>query len=645
MMRAEDAENVALVEFLTESVRDLAVVLLDVDGKVLTWNAGAESIKGYKAEEIIGRNFACFYPAEDIAAGRPALLLGTALADGRHEETGRRVRKDGTEFEAHVVLMPRYDSQKSHIGFGTLTCNVFAQVQAAATERRLRQFVDVVRDTMIDGLIVIDMAGSIRVFNRAAEQIFGYSADEVIGQNLKMLMTNPTRDAHDGYLQRYRATGKRSVIGVAREVTARRKDGTTLPITIAVGEAKFEDETIFVGIIHDLTAQKAIEGELRQSQRLDAIGKLTGGIAHDFNNILMVIMAAVESMIEEDTVSPRMQKQLERIGTATQRAADLTRQLLAFARKQPLQPRPSNLNDVVVSTGELLGRTLGEHIEIDSILADDLWSTNIDRAQLESALVNLAINARDAMPEGGRLMIETRNAVLDEDYARLNPEVVPGEYAMLAVSDSGQGIPPDVLEHVFEPFFTTKEAGKGTGLGLSMVYGFIKQSNGHIKIYSEVDHGTTLRIYLPRNHVPATKVETATREIAPRGSERILVVEDDDDVRESVVSQLLSLGYVVEEARNGTEGLDRVTQNGPYDLLLTDVVMPGRLNGRGLADAARQHRAGLRVLFMSGYTENAIIHHGRLDPGARLLSKPFRKIDLARAVRSALDSTEEDGAA
>ncbi|MEK7995725.1 MAG: PAS domain S-box protein [Planctomycetota bacterium] len=645
MIRAGDAEDAALLQFLTESVRDLAVVLLDVDGKVLTWSAGAGSIKGYQAEEIIGRHFACFYPAEDIAAGRPALLLGKALADGRHEETGRRVRKDGTEFEAHVVLVPRYDSQKSHVGFAKLTRDVTALVQAAATERRLRQFVDVVRDTMIDGLIVIDMTGNIRVFNRAAEQIFGYSADEVIGQNLKMLMTNPTRDAHDGHLQRYHATGKRSIIGTAREVTARRKDGTTLPITISVGEARFEDETIFVGIIHDLTAQKAVEGELRQSQRLDAIGKLTGGIAHDFNNILMVIMGDIEAMVEKGVVDPQMQRRLDRIATATQRAADLTRQLLAFARKQPLQPLPTSLNDVVVATGKLLGRALGEHIEIDSILADDLWTTSIDRAQLESALVNLAINARDAMPEGGRLMIETGNAVLDEDYVRVNPEAVPGEYAMLVVSDSGHGIPPDVLEHVFEPFYTTKEAGKGTGLGLSMVYGFIKQSNGHIKIYSEVGHGTAIRIYLPRSHAPATKAESVTREITPRGSERILVVEDDDDVRESVVSQLLSLGYVIEEARNGAEGLDRVTRDGPYDLLLTDVVMPGPINGRALADAARQHQASLRVLFMSGYTENAIIHHGRLDPGARLLNKPFRKIDLARAVRDALDSAEEGGAA
>ena len=632
------AQDAALIKFLTESVPDYAVILLDLEGRVLTWNSGAFLIKGYRAEEIIGKNFRCFYPAEDIAAGRPAALLRKALELGRHEETGRRVRKDGSAFDANVVIMPRFDDHKRHIGFGKLTRDVTAQVQAAAMERRLRKFVDVIRDTMIDGLIVIDASGGILAFNPAAERIFGYSADEVGGRNLKMLMSDPDRDAHDGYLRNYAATGKRSVIGTAREVTALRKDGTTLPISIAVGEAKLDDETIFVGVVHDLTAQKAIEGDLRQAQRLDAIGKLTGGIAHDFNNILMVIMGDAEAMAKDGSLPEGTQKRLKRILQATDRAAELTRQMLAFARKQPLDPRPTDLNEVVVAIDKLLRHSLGEHVEIQSTPAAELWVTSIDRSQFEAALVNLAINARDAMPDGGRLTIETANAVLDENYQRANPDVAPGDYAMLAVSDSGQGIPPDVLDHVFEPFFTTKDIGKGIGLGLSMVYGFIKQSNGHIRIYSEMGRGTTVRMYLPRSDAPALEANTGNREIIPRGSERILVVEDDAIVRENVVSQLHSLGYVTDEGSNGVEGLELVVKNGPYDLLLTDVVMAGAINGRTLAGAALQHQAGIAVLFMSGYTNNAIVHHGRLDKGARLLSKPFHKVELARAVRDAIDS-------
>ena len=491
-------------------------------------------------------------------------------------------------------------------------------------------------ESVIDGIITINATGVIGLINPAIETIFGYSADELIGQNIRMLMPTPTRDAHDGFLRRYQETGKRTIIGTQREAIGIRKDGKVVPISIAIGEAKLEEETIFVGVIHDLTVRKAVEAELRQSQRLDAIGQLTGGIAHDFNNILMVIMANVEALAEENNIDPGRLKRLNRITSSTQRAADLTRQLLAFAGKQPLQPQPINLNDIVAVTGKMLGRALGEHIEIDSILADELWLTNIDRAQLESLLVNLSINARDAMPGGGRLLIETQNMTLDENYVRHNPEAAAGEYAMLAVSDTGEGIPADLLERVFEPFFTTKEVGKGTGLGLSMVYGFIKQSSGHIKIYSEVGHGTTMRIYLPRSHEVSIEAEK-TSNIVPRGAERILVVEDDNLVRESVVVQLRSLGYVVEEANSAAAGLERLAQDPAYDLLLTDVVMPGQMSGRAFAGEATKRHTGLRVLFMSGYADNAIIRNGHLADSIRLLSKPFQKLDLARAVRDAVD--------
>jgi signal transduction histidine kinase len=390
-------------------------------------------------------------------------------------------------------------------------------------------------------------------------------------------------------------------------------------------------------LVQQAAQRELIEQQLRQSQKLDAIGQLTGGIAHDFNNILFVIMSNVEALVEQANADPAMRKRLDSILASTERASDLTRQLLAFARKQPLRPQPTNLNDIVATTSQMMGRALGQHIEINSILSEGLWGVSVDRAQLEAALVNLCINARDAMTGGGRLLIETQSVSLDEEYVRHNPVARAGDYAMLAVSDTGVGIPADMLERVFEPFVTTKEVGKGTGLGLSMVYGFIKQSNGHIKIYSEVGHGTTVRIYLPRSNEMSTEVETASK-LMPRGTERVLVVEDDHRVRENVVFQLGSLGYIVGQADCAVAGLARLTEDPPYDLLLTDVVMPGKMNGRGLADEARRRYADMGVLFMSGYTENAIVHNGHLDVGNRLLSKPFHKAELARAVRDAIDA-------
>jgi signal transduction histidine kinase len=378
--------------------------------------------------------------------------------------------------------------------------------------------------------------------------------------------------------------------------------------------------------------------KLRQSQKMEAVGQLTGGIAHDFNNILTVIIANTEALQQDTAVEPVMAERLEQIMLSADRAADLTKQLLAFSRKQALRPQRTNINDLVTTTRKLLQRTLGEQIEIDAILARGLWAVSIDRAQLENALVNLCLNARDAMPNGGKLLIETGNVVLDEAYASSNSDIPAGRYAMIAVTDSGTGIPQELIEKVFEPFFTTKEVGKGTGLGLSMVYGFIKQSNGHIKIYSEEGHGTSIKLYLPQSEGPSEKEAVSPNALLTGGSERILVVEDDPQVRLSVVNQLRSLGYAVSEASNGPAGvavLEAAPQ--PFDLLLSDVVMPGPLKGKTLGDLVAARWPATKVVFISGYTEDAVVHHGRLDAGVMLLTKPFRKSDLASFVRQALD--------
>jgi CheY-like chemotaxis protein len=325
------------------------------------------------------------------------------------------------------------------------------------------------------------------------------------------------------------------------------------------------------------------------------------------------------------------------MSAAAARGADLTRHLLAFARRQPLQPHNVDVNALVIEAARLLRPTLGEQIEIESMLAHDSAPALIDPSQLSTAILNLALNARDAMPDGGKLTLETRNVVLDENYAAMSSEVSPGNYVMIAVSDSGTGIPAHQLEKVFEPFYTTKDVGKGSGLGLSMVYGFVKQSNGHIRIYSEEGHGTTVKLYLPQaaGVAVAPTAEAGISEFE-RGDESILIVEDDALVREYVVAQISRLGYDTLAASNGAEGLAII--NGPerIDLLFTDVIMPGSMNGRQLAIEAQKRRPELKVLFTSGYTENAIVHHGRLDPGVLLLPKPYLSSDLARMIRTAL---------
>jgi signal transduction histidine kinase len=384
---------------------------------------------------------------------------------------------------------------------------------------------------------------------------------------------------------------------------------------------------------------EANESQVRQAQKMEAIGQLTGGVAHDFNNILTVITGTIEILAEAVSDRPQLAQITKMVAAAAARGADLTQHLLAFARRQPLQPHSVDVNAMVIDAARLLRPTLGEQIEIESMLAHDSAPALIDPSQLSTAILNLALNARDAMPNGGKLTLETKNVVLDENYAGMNNEVTPGNYVMIAVSDTGAGIPADLLDKVFEPFFTTKEVGKGSGLGLSMVYGFVKQSNGHIKIYSEEGHGTTVKLYLPQATglagAPAGAADSSGIE---RGDESILIVEDDALVREYVVAQISSLGYATLAASNAAEALVIIDGPDRIDLLFTDVIIPGGMNGRQLAIEALTRRQGLKVLYTSGYTENAIVHHGRLDAGVLLLPKPYLSSDLARMIRTALQS-------
>jgi PAS domain S-box-containing protein len=513
--------------------------------------------------------------------------------------------------------------------------------QIREAQRALRESMarlTAVVETAVDGFILIDAQGRILLFNPACERLFGYSADEVMNRNVKLLMPPAYSLQHDDYLQNFLRTAKRKIIGIGREVVGLRKDGSTFPMDLSVGEAKQDGESIFVGIIHDLTTRKLTEHQLRQAQKMEMVGQLSGGIAHDFNNLLTVIIGNAEHLGEQLKSRPDLRRFADDICRSGERGAELTQRLLAFSRQQLLQPRAIDCHDLLDSMHKLLRRTLRENIEIKTAFDPGEILAFADRAQLESAVLNLALNAQDAMPAGGQLTVSTGLASLDGHYKSLHPDIEPGEYALIAVTDNGEGMAPEVAARAFEPFFTTKEVGKGSGLGLSMVYGFVKQSNGHVSIYSEPGLGTAVRIYLPHagaNARRAPEIPDNEQSIA-RGHETILIAEDDPFVRSSLIVRVEALGYEVIAAVDGNDALLKLRANPRIDILFTDVVMPGGMSGWELADRARQIRPGLPVVFSSGYALETLLERGRASAQSIILIKPYRKADLARRLKEAL---------
>src|SRR5215469_6756367 len=510
----------------------------------------------------------------------------------------------------------------------------------SATERELRESESRYRaifETAVDAIIVTDQHGIIREFNKAAERMTGYSLAEVTGQNMRVLLPPSLRQKHERYTARY--------LWTVRELEVCRKDGIVFPAHLSIAEWWAGGHRHFTGILRDLTNQKQeqaertkLEAQLHQAQKMEAIGNLTGGMAHDFNNMLGVVIGNLDLLQDLKGADPEIDELTREALEAAYRGADLTRRLLAFARQQPLRPQRVDVNELVSGITRLLRRTLGEDVEISLDLAPDLWPVVVDPAQLEASLTNLATNARDAMAEGGRLLITTANRTLDADYAAQHREVVAGGYVMLEVSDTGCGMTPEVMHRIFEPFFTTKGRDNGTGLGLSMVFGFIKQSGGHIGVYSEPGIGTTFRLFLPRVSKDAPAIEDSNVvQLAHGKGETVLVVEDNEALRRVVARQLGELGYRVlaaEDAKAGLELLERQS----IDLLLTDVVMPGGINGRELARQARQRWPGIKIVFTSGFSEARLNgSNGPLAACTPLLSKPYRKEDLASAARNALD--------
>ena len=771
----EVAERRALREseerfrLLVESVKEYGIFMLDPHGIVVSWNAGAERISGYTAGEILGRHFSTFYPAEDVSRGRPACELEAAVAQGRFEEQGWRVRKDGSQYWSEVVITPLRDGCGELAGFAKVTRDLTERAQAEEAARRH----SLVFTTIGDGVLVMDLEGRITDMNPGAEALFGYSKADLVGRHVvtlhhpslegrreETIQSALRRDGHwSGELSFRRKDGTDGVadvvvvahrdeagvpnawIGVNRDITARRRaeeklaesralladaeelahvgswaltvGSTTLtwsdelfrimglapqseaittdsflarvhpedraavhrafvqmqeqgdapPIECRIvrpdgteriiqarGRAERGDDgriTRLIGSAQDITDRieterehLRLEEQLRHSQKMEAVGQLAGSVAHDFNNLLTVIKAYSGLVAEQfDEASP-VRKDVVEIQRAAGRAASLTQQLLAFSRKQTLQPRVLDLNMVSRELEPMLRRLINEDIRIVMRHDGALGRVRADPVQIEQVLINLVVNARDAMPGGGTITIETANVELDAAYHARHTVVAPGSYVMLAVTDTGIGMDVATKAKIFEPFFTTKPSGKGTGLGLSTVYGIVKQSSGYVWVYSEPGLGTTFKVYLPRleaDEIVATAAEHPA--IAPHiGSEIVLLVEDESSVRSLARRVLERNGYTVLEAHDGRDALRVADQyRQPIQLLVTDMMMP-ELSGRDVWMTLNGRRPELRVLFMSGYTNDDMIRRGLLNPGAAFLQKPFTAIDLARAVRGVLDA-------
>jgi PAS domain S-box-containing protein len=648
----QDVTHIKRAEAAAREARERAEQYLDIAGaiiiafdrqaRVTLINRQGRELLGYGNEEVLGRDwFDLAVPPDERTALRDAALRMMAEARaGYARREGQVLTRTGEARLIDWFTSLIVDGEGEVVGLLSsgrdLTDLRRAEQSLRDSEARTRA----VMEAASVGIVTIDETGAVLSLNPQAERTFGRLTSEMAGGHISDLLPDDERPTWWASFQPAGAAGDpKAGLGVPREYTVRRPDGETVPVEMSVTPMPTAGGDAFVAAVQDITDRKRAEAQMQQVQRLETVGQLTGGVAHDFNNLLMAMQVNLEMLREMVEHDAEGREYADAALTSVGRGAELTRRLLAFSRRQPLQPKVTDINGLVRDTVRILQRTLGEQVTIDMALDPLLWPVDVDRAQLENVLVNLAVNARDAMPQGGRLTIETANRRLDGHYAAVEGEVVEGEYVLLAVSDTGTGMTPDVMARAFEPFFTTKDVGRGSGLGLSMTYGFVKQSGGHIKIYSEPGEGTTVKIYLPaaRDAVPSPDPEPRAGRVKT-GDELILLVEDDPAVRQTVTTLLQSLGYAVVVAEDGPEAIRLVGEGARPDLLLADIVLPRGMTGREVSDAIASRVPGCKTLFMSGYSENAVIHHGRLDEGVVLLSKPFPRSELAEKLRDVLDS-------
>jgi two-component system, cell cycle sensor histidine kinase and response regulator CckA len=515
--------------------------------------------------------------------------------------------------------------------------DVTARYQAQAERERSTELLRTVLGSVSDAILTIDERGIVHSANPATERMFGYSEADLVGRNVVRLMPEPHRSGHDGYIANYLRTGVAKAIGGNRELEAERKDGTRFPIELTVTEVTIDGARHFTGVIRDITGRKKLEAQFQQAQKMEAVGRLAGGVAHDFNNLLTVINGYADLMTATVPDADPNAEAVAAIRDAGERAARLTQQLLAFSRRSIVEPRVLDLNDVVTHIAALLRRLIGEDVTMISRLSPRLSRVRIDPGHLEQIIMNLAVNARDAMKSGGELTIETRDDELGAEAATVEGTSAPGRYVRLSVVDTGTGMTEEVRAKIFEPFFTTKEQGQGTGLGLATVYGLVRTANGLIQVSSRLGAGTRFDIYFPAVVEPAPQTAAEAARIAPRGTETVLLVEDEDAVRKLALIALRMQGYQVLEAANGEAAIRVATEHpGPIHLLVTDVVMPGMSGSHVAATVGRQHPEA-KVLFMSGYTDDAVVRHGVETASSAFLHKPFTPFGLARKVRDVLD--------
>jgi PAS domain S-box-containing protein len=617
-------------ELLVSGIRDYAIYMLSPEGIVTSWNAGAARFKGYAAEEIIGQHFSRFYTPEDQAAGLPAHALQTALTEGKFESEGWRVRKDSTRFWTSVVIDPIFDTNGQHVGFAKITRDVTERrkVQQALqeSEQRFRMLVQGVTDYAI---YMLSPAGEVTNWNAGAQRIKGYPAEEVIGTSFARFHTAEDREA--GLPQAALATATKEG-RFEREGWRVRKDGSRFWAHVIIDSIYHDDGTLagFAKITRDITEKKeaaeALEranAALFHSQKMEAIGQLTGGIAHDFNNLLSVISSGLDVLRLQEQEAANL-KIVESMQRAVERGATLTQQLLSFARQQPLNPEKHNLNSVINGFEAVLRRAGNSTIAFQKNFAPQLNSVLVDAPRFEAALLNLVVNARDAMPRGGRISITTSNTEMAEGQLA---GLAAGQYVKVAVTDTGCGMPPEVISHAFEPFFTTKDVGKGTGLGLSQVYGFVKQSGGGIEILSAMNEGTTINLYLPA--IDEVSTGSAEREDT---TEKVLVVDDEPDVMDLAATLFRNIGYEVYTANNGYDALEILQRSADIAVLFSDVMMP-HMNGIELAIQARRLRPDMKILLASGYPLPALKAQHSDIGGFSFMTKPYRLADLAKKLR------------
>ncbi len=627
-----------------------AIMGKTLDGRITSWNPGAERLHGYTTAEIIGQPARILFPPEQ--QNDEAEILQRISAGERVEQyQTQRVRKDGSHVTVSLAVSPIMDEHGHIVGAASVSRGMDPQQQAEARFRGLL-------DAAPDSIICVDISGTIVLVNAQAERLLGYSRTELLRQPVELLI--PEGVPKDRVEHLARTAGQPGAVSLHPGV--RRKDGTSFPADISLSAFETSSGMVLSVAIRDaterlqaqaererLTAQaerERLERQLHQVQRLESLGQLAGGVAHDFNNMLGIILNYVAFIHEEVAAAAHGAPQrdwatvcadAEQVKRAAARAAALTHQLLAFARREVVRPKVLDLNTVVAEIEQMLHRTLGEHIRFTTNQADNLWRVLVDPGQIEQVLVNLAVNARDAMPNGGTLTITTSNHAGDEldDY---EPPVPPGRYACLQVADTGNGIPKDVLERVFEPFFTTKPSGQGTGLGLATAYGAITQAGGHLRISSDVGVGTTVTALLPATDQAAQSTEAAPAHERLSRVGTILVVEDEDGIREVARRLLIRNGYHVITAADGPDAIEQARwHDGPIDLLLTDVVMPHML-GKEVAQKVQSLRPDIHVLYMSGYAKPVLSSHGTLDPGIRLIEKPFTEPGLIDPIRELLDT-------